>query len=186
MSTFDKLANLALIVVCSAVTVDIVARRLAPEKLSATPARTAASASSASSTVPTGEYSVGDAFPALAGLKMDARSRLLVLAVKDTCRYCTASMPFYQRLVQTVHDQGSVVRLVGVCPTGDSCADYFKQHAVPIEETIGVTAGAIKIVGTPTVIHVTGGKVTSVWTGQLSPAREEEVLAAIASAARAS
>ena len=185
MSTFDKLANLALIVVCSAVTADIVARRLAPDKLSATPARTASSAS-ASSTVPTGEYSAGDAFPALPGLMADARSRVLVLAVKDTCRYCTASMPFYQRLVQTVRDQGSVVRLVGVCPTGDSCADYFKQHAVPIEETVGVTAGAIKIVGTPTVILVTGGKVTSVWTGQLTPAREEEVLAAIAPAARAS
>src|SRR6185369_13091835 len=124
MSTFDKLANLALIVVCSAVTVDIVARRLTPERASATPARTVSAAASASSTAPTGEYSIGDAFPVLPGLKTDARSRVLVLAVKDTCRYCTASMPFYQRLVQTVRDQGSVVRLVGVCPTGDSCADY--------------------------------------------------------------
>jgi len=172
MGKLEKVTNGALILVCLTMTADVVYRRLRPPV--APPPQGQPGQGGAA------EYKVGEAFPALPGYSLAADKRSLVLVVKETCKYFTASMPFYHRLAQTVREQGGSVSLVGVCPDPtDVCAAYLKRHDIAVERAIGVAQGTLKVAGTPTLLLIEQGKGASVWRGQLPPRDEDEVLAAV-------
>jgi hypothetical protein len=46
-------------------------------------------------------YEVGEDLSAVPALGAHSQDRALVLFVQSSCHFCTASMPFYQRLAQT-------------------------------------------------------------------------------------
>lgn len=175
MSRLEKVTNLAIIVVCCALTTEIVARRFVPPVPS--------SPRSASTTAPRPEsYKAGDEFPAVPGLATDANRRSVILFVRDGCRFCEASIPFYRRLGQAVQNQQATVRLVGLCPDRtEACATYLKSNGIQVTDVVGVQQqGVLKFAGTPTLLLTDPSrKIASVWVGQLTAAAEKEVLDAI-------
>ena len=104
--------------------------------------------------------------------------RNLVLMLSNTCHFCTESAPFYQRLVQA-RTQRDTFRLAAFFPqTVTEGRTYLNGLGVNIDEIKQVSAGAIRIKGTPTLLLVnSAGVVTEEWLGKLPPEKENEVLA---------
>jgi len=168
----EKATNVGIILVCGAVVADIGYRNFAPRSLE--PSASAAAAQRP----PSNEYKPGETLAALPGFTSSPGARSLLFVVKSTCPYCTSSMPFYQRVVQEVRTAKSPVQLVGVCvESAEACQEYFKRHNLTMDLTLGVPPGTLKIVGTPTLLLVDGGKVTASWTGALpAPDQQQAVL----------
>lgn len=101
----------------------------------------------------------------------------LVLVLSDTCRYCTASAPFYKRLVQERAQRDSF-RLTAVLPEPvDNGRKYLNDLGVSIDEVKQLSPDAIRVRGTPTLLLVNNvGVVTDTWLGKLTPEQETAVL----------
>ncbi|MDQ1729128.1 MAG: hypothetical protein QOD33_1253 [Pyrinomonadaceae bacterium] len=101
----------------------------------------------------------------------------LLLVLSDSCRYCTESAPFYQRLVQE-RAQRESFRLTAVLPQPVSDGQkYLNGLGVSIDEIKQLPPAAIRIRGTPTLLLINrAGVVTDEWLGKLSPEKEAEVL----------
>jgi len=125
-------------------------------------------------------YKVGDSFPVLAGLDMKDGRPALVLYVRSTCKYCTASMDFYRRLTMTTPRSH---RIVVVGPESkEVLQDYVSSHDVVPDVVLSVPNGTLSISGTPTLVSVEpSGLVGHVWRGKLGTAElESEVISTIA------
>jgi hypothetical protein len=173
MGILDKATNVGIILVCGAVVADIGYRNFAPRSLEPSTAPPAAQRPRLD------EYKPGETLAALPGFTSRRGARSLLFVVKSSCRFCTDSMPFYQRVVQEVRTAKSPVQLVGVClESAEACQEYFKRHNLTMDLTLGVPPGTLKIVGTPTLLLVDeGGKVAASWTGALpAPAQQQAVL----------
>ena len=101
----------------------------------------------------------------------------LVLMLSNSCRYCTESAPFYQRLVQE-RTQRDTFRLTAVLPQPvNDGRSYLNGLGVNINEIKQLSPGAIRLRGTPTLLLVnSAGVVTDEWLGKLPPEKETEVL----------
>jgi thioredoxin-related protein len=101
----------------------------------------------------------------------------LLLMLSNSCRYCTESAPFYQRLVKE-RTQRDTFRLTAVFPQPvNEGQSYLNGLGVDIDEIKQLSAGAIRIRGTPTLLLVnSAGVVTDEWLGKLAPEKENEVI----------
>jgi hypothetical protein len=96
------------------------------------------------------------------------------------CHFCSASAPFYQRLVKK-QDAQSDIQLAAVLPgaVADSRA-YLNRLGVPIKDVRQAALGPLGISGTPTLLLVNAhGVVTNAWVGRLPPDKEVEVFNAL-------
>jgi hypothetical protein len=113
----------------------------------------------------------------LPGLDWTENRPTLLLVLSTTCRYCTESAAFYQRLVQA-RTQGGDIRLVAVFP--QQVADgqkYLRDLAVSVDEIKQAAPDLIGASGTPTLVMTDSkGAVTESWLGKLSTDKEVEVL----------
>jgi hypothetical protein len=169
MKLLDRLTSIAILLLCTAVGADLIYRDFIHP----------AAAVQAAGARPQ-PFKAGETFPSLAGLKHEDGKSSLLLVVRSTCRFCKDSVPFYQALVQQVHDAKAPVQVVGVCLESDkACHDYFAQTGVPVDVTIGAPNGLERIEGTPTIVMLDPrGKVTGTWVGALQEDRQKAVLAA--------
>lgn len=119
-----------------------------------------------------------------AGMKMPASSidwskseRTLVMALSTTCRYCTDSVPFYQKLSEQKAGR-SDVRMVAVMPQNlDEARQYLGENKVTVDDVVSGDAVASLVRGTPTLILVDkGGSVVESWSGKLPIEKETAVL----------
>lgn len=105
------------------------------------------------------------------------REQSLLMVLSTNCRYCTESIPFYQRLVQKKGARQDV-QLVAVLPqiVGEA-QKYLSDHAISVDGIKQTLPGADYARATPTLIIVdrTGAVVES-WVGKLPPEKELEVL----------
>jgi peroxiredoxin len=173
MGILDKAANVGIILVCGAVVADIAVRNMRPQSAAAS------APSAANGPQLPNEYKPGEALGSLPGFAPKSDAKSLLFVVKSTCRFCTDSMPFYQRVVQEVRAAKTPVRLVGVClESSEACTEYLKRHNLAMDLTLAVPQGTLKVVGTPTLILVDeAGKVGKVWTGMLpAPEQQQAVL----------
>ena len=101
----------------------------------------------------------------------------LLLVLSTSCHYCTESAPFYKRLVQERTQRGTF-SLTAVLPQPVSDGQkYLNGLGVDINDIKQLSAGAIRIRGTPTLLLVDeAGVVTEEWLGKLPPETENEVL----------
>lgn len=104
--------------------------------------------------------------------------KTLLLALSTTCKYCSASAQFYQRVAQTA---SSNTKLVAVLPqTREESQQYLTALQLVIEDIQQVSPSSLGVRVTPTLILVDrAGSVRDSWAGQLPHEKEEEVLAAI-------
>ena len=101
----------------------------------------------------------------------------LLLVLSNTCKYCTESAPFYQRLAQERARRASF-HLTAVLPQPvDDGRKYLNGLGVAIDEVKQLSAGTLRIRGTPTLLLInSAGVVTDEWMGKLPPETEAEVL----------
>lgn len=101
----------------------------------------------------------------------------LVMAISNTCHFCTESAPFYKRLVENKHG----ARLIAVLPQSvEEGTHYLGNLGVAVDEIKQVSLSTIDVRGTPTLILVNSdGVVVNSWVGKLAPQDESLVLASL-------
>ena len=113
----------------------------------------------------------------LPGVDWNKGDRTLLLVLSTTCRFCTESAPFYQRLAQENAKNGGV-SLIALLPqsVGES-QKYLNDLGVSIDDIRQAPLDAVKATATPTLIMVDRtGSVTESWVGKLPAEKEVEVL----------
>jgi len=100
----------------------------------------------------------------------------LLLVLSESCKYCTESAPFYQRLVQE-RTRRDTFRLIAVLPQPVTDGrKYLNGLGVSIDDVQQLPPGAIRIKGTPTLLLInSAGVVTDEWVGKLPSEKEAEV-----------
>src|SRR5262245_3224669 len=99
------------------------------------------------------------------------------VAVSSVCSFCTESMAFYGRLVDTVKSNHRSVRVVfGSVEPVATTIRYLAEHAVKPDEIIGLP-DTIPIKGTPTLLVVDErGVVKDGWLGRLTAQQERALI----------
>jgi thioredoxin-related protein len=99
------------------------------------------------------------------------------MVLSTTCRYCTASIPFYQKLAQQRSERAGL-KLVAVMPQGiQESREYLSKHGIPVDEVRQAALDEVNVSGTPTLIEVDrSGTVVRSWVGKLPPEKESEVI----------
>lgn len=105
--------------------------------------------------------------------------RTLVLSLYSECRFCTASLPFYRRLLEARGD--APVQVVVAAPTEDAAIHtYLDDAGVRPDRVVTVAAGTLPVGATPALFLVDrAGVVTDAWIGQLHGEQEAAVLGAL-------
>jgi hypothetical protein len=116
-----------------------------------------------------------------AGLEPAAGVLTIVVVIDPSCIHCTASMPFYARLVAAA---GRSTRPARVVFAGRQSADvlvkHLRQQGIRNPEVTGWLQ-SVAVRGTPTVLILDGtGRVLAGWLGRLGPDQEDAVLKTVA------
>lgn len=121
---------------------------------------------------------VGMRFPQ--ELDWQKSNKTLILALQKSCKYCSESMDFYQRLVPKAAD--ARVRIVAILPDELHEAEgYLNNSKVAVAEIRSAQLSSLGIKGTPSLVLVDrSGTVEKAWEGKLPPAQEQEVFAYLA------
>jgi hypothetical protein len=104
-----------------------------------------------------------------------------VIALSSSCRFCLASVPFYQRLTELKKAGGGKTRLVAVFPQTAAAANAFLAHNnISADVVASVSLEETGIEATPSLLLVNSlGTVQRQWTGMLSDALQKDVIAAL-------
>lgn len=123
-------------------------------------------------------YRTGDVLSEnLDTVELAARPATLLVVVQSRCKFCTASMPFYERLAKGAHAGTQIVVL-----TQEEAAigrAYVSGHGFEPDAVVSIPEFK-QIHSTPTLILTDATRtVRRIWTGKLSADSEAEVLAAL-------
>jgi hypothetical protein len=130
---------------------------------------------------PTSMASIGEAGRTL----VSRADRTLFVIVREGCRYCAASMPFYRRLIATRNAAAatSKLRLVAAVldePDQQSAEDYAKSHRLQFDQTVGLTPWQqrqLVVTGTPTLVLANrDGVIEKRWVGRIDESAQRLVL----------
>jgi len=114
----------------------------------------------------------------IAGVDFKSNQRTLVFVLQTTCRFCTDSGPFYQRLIRERAQFGGT-RLLAVLPQAvQESKSYLAHLGITVDEVVQGSLQDIGVQGTPTLLLVnSSGVVTEAWSRKLPPAAEDAILA---------
>ncbi|MEI7780233.1 MAG: hypothetical protein WCJ42_12520 [Actinomycetes bacterium] len=122
-------------------------------------------------------YQVGDSFGEIPGIRFQDSRLTLVMFVRSGCKFCTASAPFYGRLL-AMKDRARVVA-IGYEDTA-TLKSYLDSLNVRPDLVAKAVPGLVRLTGTPALVLVSsGGKVDRVWRGQLDSAGERSVIESV-------
>lgn len=160
----DTIASTLLILACIAVIGDVAWRHVFPP-VPAAPTRAAVSRA-----VPP------ERLAWLSQTGFSRADRTVAIVIRESCGYCTASMPFYRELV--AKQRATSFRLVAV--TTDrvpQCEAYLKTNDVAVDDIVVVPPDRLGVQGTPTLLVIArSGKVEHVATGQLDANGQKAVV----------
>lgn len=116
----------------------------------------------------------------LPDLNWSLSQQTLLLVLSTTCKYCTASAPFYRRLVNQVSLTNGT-RLIAVFPQDiNESQEYFARLDIKIHTLRQALPASLGAKGTPTLLLVdNNGTVIRSWEGVVPPAVETEILASV-------
>ena len=123
-------------------------------------------------------YAVGEQMDAVDGVDFRRSERTLVLALREDCRFCQDSVPFYQKLSAAAGAiAGRDLQFTVVSTdTQTALSMYLKANHVEVDHIVSIRPGALKIPGTPLLLMVdSDGVVQRVWRGRLAADQEKEV-----------
>lgn len=167
--TLEKLSHVAFILMCVAVTA------VGVQRFTSAPAAGAAAPAPGARTAP---ISPGTKLALHETLRPGGARGSLVLALSTNCQYCTASMPFYNRLQALEAVANGRVRLsVIALQPAPQMREYLVSHDVRVDRIVQFPDAGVSIRGTPTLILVNAdGEVVNSWAGQLEAAEEAAVI----------
>ena len=124
---------------------------------------------------------VGDQLPSLPAYDWKTHDRTLVLALKNGCRFCEESIPFYRKLAELEKSNQIDAHLIAVFPDDSAgVRQLVETQRLAVEAFPGIELSRLKVEGTPTLILVDGqGRVSKVWIGELAAAGQADVVTAI-------
>ena len=127
---------------------------------------------------------VGDQLPSLPAYDWKAHDRTLVLALKNGCRFCEESIPFYRKLAELEKSNQIDAHLIAVFPDDlAAVSQLVETQQLAVEAFPGIELSQMKVEGTPTLILVDRqGRVSKVWIGELAEAGQADVVTAISKA----
>ena len=127
---------------------------------------------------------IGDQLSNLAAYDWKAHDRTLVLALRNGCRFCEESIPFYRKLAELEKSNQIDAHLIAVFPDDLAAVrQLVETQQLAIEALPGIELSQVKVEGTPTLILVDRqGQVSKVWIGELAAAGQADVVAAISKA----
>jgi hypothetical protein len=113
---------------------------------------------------------------AIRDVQWSGQPRTLVMVLRKDCQFCSASAPFYRRLMEETARLG--VPVIAALPdTPDAAQEYLHQLGVDVPDVRHVSLSEIGVGATPTLVLVDSrGAVKDSWVGQLAEARETEVM----------
>ena len=104
----------------------------------------------------------------------------LVLVLSTDCKYCTASAPFYRRVIAQTSSSRHTKLLALFSQSSSEGQKYLHDLEVKIDEVEQMTLRTLGVKGTPTLILVdANGIVIRSWQGLLPREAEDEVLASV-------
>jgi hypothetical protein len=113
-----------------------------------------------------------------ADMEFAGQGQTLILAISNTCHFCSESAPFYKKLAQT----SERTRLVAILPqpVGEG-RKYLDKLGVSVDEVRQLSQlDRIGVRGTPTLMLLdASGVVKNLWVGFLPPEAELDVLRAV-------
>lgn len=128
---------------------------------------------------PTSAYQPGSAIEDTADLGLSKARRTLLIVTASTCHFCTASMPFYRKMVPAAKQAD--VRVVGVTTEELTVNQmYLASNGIQVDTVASAANNNISVHGTPTLLLLRNdGKVIASWRGKLSARQEDDVLSAL-------
>jgi hypothetical protein len=124
---------------------------------------------------------LGKTLPPLPDHDWKRQNQTLVMAIRQGCSFCEASMPFYKRLSDLRKADRIRARLLAVMPDPEAAASaQLQARGVDVEGTFHQPLQSLYVSATPTLLLVNAeGKVERAWVGQLTPQQESEVVSAV-------
>ncbi|HZQ17183.1 MAG TPA: hypothetical protein VFA90_00565 [Terriglobales bacterium] len=118
----------------------------------------------------------------LRGVKWDIADKTLVMALSTACHFCEASTPFYRQLTRSKVVQAKRLAVIAVFPQEQKEAEtYMKANEILATTVLSTPLQDLGASATPTLFLVDRtGKVEKMWVGVLSPAQQNDLLAALA------
>lgn len=106
----------------------------------------------------------------------EKNEKTLVLYLRKGCKFCTESMPFYQKLAEVGAEKNT--KFVVVSPDSTEVSKgYLAEHDVSISEIRQSSLVTLGVRGTPTLILTNEkGEVSNSWIGKLPSEKEQEVI----------
>jgi hypothetical protein len=98
----------------------------------------------------------------------------VVIAVSEVCPYSRTSIEFHKEVIQCAHRAGLAVAILA--SQGSSGLDQLAGALHYGDRIAKLDLERARITGTPTILLVQNGLVSSRWTGLLSPAQQKAAL----------
>lgn len=168
-SILENVTNLALLVVCALLVWFVFTHR---DVFSHKPSRILLSESPMT----------GNVLAPLHDYNWSSHSATLVLAIREGCHFCEASMPFYRRLSDLERAGQLHVHLLTVMPdAAEFAAQHIHSMGVDVQGSFNDPLVGLNVSGTPTLLLIDAqGKIEKAWVGQLAQSQEKDVIDAIA------
>jgi len=168
----ELIANVAIVVVASLLATVLIKNNLLPKP----PDPIANRSDGGNQSLKESRIKVGEIL-SIEDIHFAGADQTLVLAISSSCQFCSASAPFYKKLVESKKE----TRLVAVFPQStQEGQDYLKRLGVAVDEARHLDFNTIGVEGTPTLLLVdSAGVIKSSWVGKLSSRQESEVLNAV-------
>jgi len=117
----------------------------------------------------------------LEGVDFRAAPRTLIMALREDCRYCRDSIPFYRELTGELGNGTPRPQLVVVSTDpAASMKAYLKAGGLQVDHVVEYQLNALKIPATPMLLLIDGnGLVQRVWRGRLASGGQKEVFGAL-------
>ncbi len=114
------------------------------------------------------------------GYSWNSYPKTLVLALRRSCPYCKASLPFYKQLGDLENSGVLHSHLLVVMRSDESAGrSFLKTGDVEVQGIFGIDFDDLKVPGTPTLLLLnSSGVIEHAWVGQLTPRMEKDVISA--------
>ncbi len=112
----------------------------------------------------------------LPNVDWEKNEKTLVLYLRKGCKFCTESMPFYQKLAQLGAEKNT--KFVVVSKDSEEVSkEYLAENDVKLRDVRQASLDSLGVRGTPTLILTNEkGEVSNSWIGKLPSETEVEVI----------
>ncbi|HET9402871.1 MAG TPA: hypothetical protein VFO34_18130 [Candidatus Acidoferrales bacterium] len=126
---------------------------------------------------------VGDRLPLLTNYAWNEHTKTLLLAIRDGCRFCEDSAPFYRELAKLESNGQLGAHVLLAFPDEEAVAQRVRRdESLDLDYRSSVSFTSLKVYGTPTAILTDSqGRVQRVWIGELRAPDQDAVLQSLSS-----